>query len=506
MKREKVFELMEENMKTIFAYFLSRVSVKEDAEDMAGDIIAAILENSEKIRDDNAVWGYIWATASNTYKKYLKKKSCGYNVPLDENVLSHEDEIFDKLEEDEQVNILRRELSILSKQYRECTIAYYIEGLSCSETAQKLGISLEMVKYYLFKTRKILKEGIGMERKFGEKSYNTGKFQLSTIFSGNYNGEYRNMFNRRLPGNILLSAYYTPMTIRELSIELGVASVYMEDEVSLLEKYNLLISQNGGKYQTNLIIFTREYDKEVRENTKAVCFNKLSEIYNELKSRLIEIRKINFIGSGFDDNRLMWGLTPMIFHYGNRKYVNKSKIEETRDELYQGATGTNYGSDYDEDEGEYGCDAFAGYGKIDNDFAVSFGNFKVLSQKNYFEFNKEVKEKIYYSLENKEKPKCIIFNEKQLNATLEIMDSVFEIMAELYEELFSISCKIMREHAPKSVKSIIEKVIGNTLYFRTIGFIGNCIVKSGNLSLPDYDDPAAMYVYKISSGENIMLK
>ncbi len=75
MEQEKVSALVEENMKTIFAYALSRVSHKEDAEDLAGDIILAILSSAHKIRDDNAFFGYIWAIAANTYKKYLYKKA-----------------------------------------------------------------------------------------------------------------------------------------------------------------------------------------------------------------------------------------------------------------------------------------------------------------------------------------------------------------------------------------------------------------------------------------------
>jgi hypothetical protein len=38
-----------------------------------------------------------------------------------------------------------------------------------------------MVKYYLFKTRKILKEGIGMTREYGEKSYNPGTFRMGFL-------------------------------------------------------------------------------------------------------------------------------------------------------------------------------------------------------------------------------------------------------------------------------------------------------------------------------------
>lgn len=170
-------------------------------------------------------------------------------VEWDENRLGEipDDEDFtETLLQSERLNRLRRELSLLSGQYRECTVAYYFDGLSCAETAEKLHISLEMVKYYLFKTRKILKEGIGMERTFGEKSYKPSRFEFVTIFSGQFNREYRNLFSRKLPGSVLSSAYYTPMTVRELSVELGVAAVYMEDEVALLEKYGLLAALPAG--------------------------------------------------------------------------------------------------------------------------------------------------------------------------------------------------------------------------------------------------------------------
>ncbi len=171
-------------------------------------------------------------------------------------------DVVSELIKNDEMNMLRRELAILAKEYRECTVAYYMEGLSCADTAKKLHISLDMVKYYLFKTRKILKEGISMEREFGEKSYKPSIFHFVTIFSGQFNREYRNLFKRKLPGNILVSAYYTPMTVRELAIELGVASVYLEDEIELLVEYGLLTVLSKGKYQTNLVIFTEDYTNE----------------------------------------------------------------------------------------------------------------------------------------------------------------------------------------------------------------------------------------------------
>ena len=174
MEREKVSQLLEENIKTIFAYALSRVAHREDAEDLAGDIVLAILQNAPRLRDDNAFFGYIWSIAANTYKKYLRRKG---RIRFDELAedISSEDDFTREILRSEEHNTLRRELALLSREYRECTIAYYFDGLSCAETASRLHISLEMVKYYLFKTRKILKEGIAMEREFGTKSYQPAK-------------------------------------------------------------------------------------------------------------------------------------------------------------------------------------------------------------------------------------------------------------------------------------------------------------------------------------------
>lgn len=204
MEQKEVAALVEENIKTIFAYSLSRVSNKEDAEDLCGDIILAIITSAPRIRDDDAFFGYICTIATNTYKKFLQKRNRAIFTGLDEEIPG-DDDFTDKILKTEELKSLRRELSLLSREFRECTVAYYFDGLSCAETVSKLGISLKMVKYYLFKTRKLLKEGIGMEREFGGKSYKPSKFEFVTIFSSKFNAEYRNLFNRKLPENILLA-------------------------------------------------------------------------------------------------------------------------------------------------------------------------------------------------------------------------------------------------------------------------------------------------------------
>jgi len=154
INRNKATEFVEENLKTIFAYSLSRLRDKSDAEDLTNDIIAAILASSDRIKDDNAFYGYVWKIASNTYKNFLKKRKKQMFDEYPENISDNKD-FTDNIVLEQEFSVLRREIALLSKEYRECTVAYYYDGLSCSQISNEYGISLEMVKYYLFKTRKI---------------------------------------------------------------------------------------------------------------------------------------------------------------------------------------------------------------------------------------------------------------------------------------------------------------------------------------------------------------
>jgi len=488
MEQEKAAALVEENMKTIFAYALSRISPREDAEDLAGDIILAILQSAPKIRDDNAFFAYIWAIAANTYKKFLRKRHRARCDALEEDTASEEDftrEIFQAAE----FNTLRRELALLSREYRECTVAYYFDGLSCAQTSSKLHISLEMVKYYLFKTRKILKEGICMEREFGTKSYQPAPFELCTIYAGRYNAEYHNLFHRKLPGNILVSTYYTPMTIRELAIELGVAAVYLEDEIALLEKYRLLTNLGGGKYQASLVIFTESYMEEFYRTAENPCQESLRPILQAVRDKLPKLREIGFTGAELEDDILLWALLFSLMLKGNECYQASRTDGTAQRELYHGALGTNYGTDYiPPKDSEYECFSFAGYYGMKKGLALaaSFADFNILPERNRFLTNAEqIKSSLDDLLAGKQAPAIPIVTQDERNAIERILQPEIQAVGRLYESLHRIAAQIMRVHAPKHILSDTDRIVAETLLFRTVGFLGACAVKSGALSIPD---------------------
>ncbi len=345
MNRETAAQLLNENLKNIFAFSVSNLYDKQDAEDLTNDIIVAVLSSVDRLESDDAFYGFMWKIAENTLKKRIRKKNrpsekCNsdfYGV----NWGTPEDSII----QNEDVMTLRRELSLLSKQYREVTVEYYIKNKSVREISGNLNISEEMVKYYLFKTRKILKEGIQMQRNLGEKSYNPGTFGIDFWGYGN-NSYLWNTFERKLPGNIVLAAYEKPMTLWELSLELGVSAVYLEDELDILLGNNL-INEIGEKYQTNFIIFNEAYENEFREKVLSKVSNVLAvkSIIEAIEAVFEKYRSKSF-GVELDDNKLKWFIANYILY----SFLDKTEDgvlwkEGSYPELIDGARGYVYGHD-----------------------------------------------------------------------------------------------------------------------------------------------------------------
>ena len=75
MEPIRAARFVEENLRTIFAYALSRVPERADAEDLTNDIVLAILQSADKIRKEEAFYGYVWGIAANTCRKFMRKRS-----------------------------------------------------------------------------------------------------------------------------------------------------------------------------------------------------------------------------------------------------------------------------------------------------------------------------------------------------------------------------------------------------------------------------------------------
>ena len=280
----------------------------------------------------------------------------------------------------------------------------------------------------------------------------------------------------------------------------------MEDEITLLEKYKLISALPGGKYQTNLVIFTSDYTLEFYSKAKELCVSKIGKIISDTKLLLPELLKIGFRGNTLDENHLLWPLLWLIMHRGHGVFEN-TLSDSNPDEIYSGATGINYGTDYDESGfdtekeklviKENDCYSFAGYAGINDRYAAAFADFGILPKICHYNYNGSL---VKDSLDSG-KDEYMILTKCELAEVESMLSKQISDMAALYGELKDIAVDLMKQHAPKSVEPIVEKIVGKTLFFRTVGYIGKCAADSGVLMISDEKKPVAVFVYEIDNDD-----
>ncbi|MBR4622430.1 MAG: sigma-70 family RNA polymerase sigma factor [Ruminococcus sp.] len=320
-RREKIAQMSQ----SIFQYCLSRTSSYQESEDLSQEIILALFESIENLRDERAFYGFVWRTADNILKGWYRDRDKRNTAELDENI---SDSCWEKLEEqadeNEQLRLMTRELSLLNSNYRRVMVAYYVDGLSVRNISERFSLSQSMVKYLLFQSRKRIQEGVNMERTYGRLSYQP--VALDLFFWGGKNN-YWDKFDSRLRQNILMACYYNKQNEEQIALQLGVPTAYLEDDIRELVKYDLLTEKNGF-YQTNVPIITKEtFDEITRANKQAVreITNALSGKINEM---LGEVRELGFYGSDMNNNSLKWMLLSLILRLA---YVDMAQGERELD-------------------------------------------------------------------------------------------------------------------------------------------------------------------------------
>lgn len=304
--------IIKDYLGTIFGYALRRTNNREDAEDLAQDILTELISSVHGIRNPQAYTGWMWAVAGNTYKRWLRKRKAEKLEYIEDYQGSgiFNIEAFDLLDENiidmEELNRLRWEISLLSKTYRDIVVSYYVDEMNCSDIASKFELTKDTVKYFLYKARNEIREGINMNRELGEKSYKPAEFSIK--YWGDYSVNYSDLSKRKLPGNILLTAINKPVSLSEISIETGVPAAYLEDEISMLEEKGLITRLKGEKYQTSIIIFNKKMNEHIDSIFKSYAPVIAGRLYEELSEKEFEIRKIGFYGFDFSWGKLIWCL------------------------------------------------------------------------------------------------------------------------------------------------------------------------------------------------------
>lgn len=308
---ELLNERIADASKTIFSYCMAKTSNRMEAEDLCQDILLELVRSSGSIRDSKAFYGFMWAVAGNVYRHWCRKKAKPQTCELTEDIPA-EESVLDKVlaaEENSDLYLLRRELTLLSQKYRQAVILYYIDGKSCSEIAQSLSVTESRVKYLLFKSRKILKEGMSMERKLGTLSYNPKTF--APMYHGSGPNHFWEFMQSQIRQNIVEACYNDSMTPKQISLETGIPLPYLDSEISALVDREILIKE-GSHYKANIIILTAECTDEIIRNATPYHEEIARLLAEFLEARLPAFKEIGFVGADFSDNSLRWQLMTFI--------------------------------------------------------------------------------------------------------------------------------------------------------------------------------------------------
>ncbi len=517
MDAKKAADLISENLTGIYGYAFAKLYAKEDADDLTSEIVCAILSSAENLQNEKAFWGFAWKVAENTFRKFIRKRDirmsheCGLEEDMPSAVLSSpEDDFIDRESNAQALSRLRRELALLTKTNREVTVAYYLYGKSCSEIAKAQKISIDMVKYHLFKTRKLLKEGIGMTRTFGEKSYNPGIFRMDFWGDWNY---YNDLFKRKLPGSIVLAAYDMAMTEEELVMELGVAAPYIEDELDILVKAGILLKE-GSKYRTNIVIVTDAYEKEFVKKTASYYAAFAEESFAFMKEKLSEIRALPFHGNDYEDNRLLWNLLTNALWQGYVRSDKRSPVGKPP-ALPLGGNGFVFGYDNNYENHHYqGITGRSG----EEDAWFTAINFRVALSAQHWKHRdfvrkvdvtvdaikgKEAKRDDVIvselinggivSLENEHlSARFPVFTEDSYEKFLQTVEPLIEKTSNLMIEISDIAEKMLAEHSPVSVRAQCGDIAKHHHRIDVMAFAMEHLVEAGALIIPTEKAPVGI--------------
>ena len=299
-RREKLAQMS----KSVFQYCLSRTSSYQDSEDLAQEILLRLCDSLENLRDEKAFYAFVWRAADNILKSWYRDKDKRRTAELDDAV---SDDPWARLEEQteerEQLALIARELALLNSNYRRVTVAYYIDGLSVKDISACFSLTQSTVKYLLFQSRKRIKEGIAMERTFGEYSYNPVHLDMRWLSAPVR--DYSGLHFSNIQQNILMACYYDRQNEEQLSLRLGVPTAYLEDELKNLEEYELLDVKNGF-YLTNVMINTKRAMTERFLAKSDALKEAVVKIKAFFETNTEKLRAIGFYGSDMPTNSLKW--------------------------------------------------------------------------------------------------------------------------------------------------------------------------------------------------------
>ncbi len=326
--------ISEELIENTYLFCRKRINDSEAAKDLSHDIILCALTAIRKGKSFADFYGWYWRMARNKYADYLTARKM-LPVELNMGVASDMPEPIEALVSEEEISALNYSLSRLSSINRETVIRYYLKEQAIEEIAQALNVPVGTVKRRLFDVRKSVKERIvNMNNTIGKTAYAPAKIGYFFGFSCS---KAEKVMNQKIAEQIAIIARSEPKTINQISDEMGVAPVYVEDIVRQMLDCSLLKEAGKGKYAANFCVFPWNVYSKAESEMNRIFFERqfpkrITEMLYDLKE---EITALDFYGNDFDYSYLLWLLYVTAgYEMGelSAKAIVESRYPMTKDE------------------------------------------------------------------------------------------------------------------------------------------------------------------------------
>ena len=344
--QEQLDRLERDYLHAFLGYAINHLRNIDAAEELAQEIACRALDAIRRgmIGDEVNFDAYLWCIARNTLINTVRRRD---SEPIsDEDMLGEvvddglsPEEAVVRAEEQAEVRLA---LSRLWGNYRRVIVCHYYEEMPILDIAAQLGLSVEMVKFYLRAGRQKLKEEISM---IGEKSINPKP--LCVYRMGEWcRVDVWKMLSRKLPCQIAIICHDAPHTVTEISTETGTPAVYIEEELELLLEGGVMLQVGKDKYRTNFHILKAETMQEVSATFRELYRAFMPAVIQAFERYLPRLRESGAFSWAVPDDRYRWlfarqlkkwagkrwprGEMPRILSCGSAAYVYAAEAEQMR--------------------------------------------------------------------------------------------------------------------------------------------------------------------------------
>lgn len=325
MKKNKAAQRLVDKdlLDQLYGFAYKRCNSSHEAEDLTSEMILAILRGLDRAERIEHFHAFIWTIARRTYADYCARRSRHRSAMggeyVDELLHFQTDPIDDFIEQEgaaAQLQLIKREISFLSKSYRDVMIMYYLDKMSIAQISAQLGISENAVKQRLYTARHTIRNEVGKM-----KETNIALKPMELIFSGAgepVGNDPRIHATRTLSQNIIYLCKNTARTAKQLAELLNVPMAIIEEELDIQcrgqnGRYGLLQKLDHGKYISNFMMIDAADYNAIYKKYAVQITDLVEEMASYLHENKADIINIRYLNNKIDVKSISWLLIHSMF-------------------------------------------------------------------------------------------------------------------------------------------------------------------------------------------------